>query len=96
VSAVPFVQHENKIVYEEEGVVLAEVDFPAVDEKTVDICHTFVDPSLRGKGIAGELMARAVAELRETGRKALPTCPYAEHWFDEHPECGDVLCEDAQ
>jgi predicted GNAT family acetyltransferase len=93
---VPYIHRDHKIVYEEDGVVLAEVDFPPVDEKTVEICHTFVDPSLRGRGIAGELMARAVAVLRETGRKALPTCMYAAYWFDEHPEHDDVLAEVAE
>ncbi|HHT16727.1 MAG TPA: N-acetyltransferase [Papillibacter sp.] len=91
----PFIVHKNKIVYEEEGVMLAEVDFPPIDEETVDICHTFVDSSLRGKGIAGQLMERAVASLRETGRKAYPTCSYAVYWFDEHPEHDDILSDNA-
>ena len=81
----------NKIEYEENGKMLAEVCFPALDERTVDICHTFVDEALRGRGIAGELMTRAVDALIATDRKAVATCSYAAKWFEQHPEHGDVM-----
>ena len=38
---------ENRIEAVVDGKVLAEIDFPAC-EGGVDICHTFVDDSLRG------------------------------------------------
>ena len=44
---------ENRIEAVVDGKVLAEIDFPAC-EGGVDICHTFVDDSLRGQGVAVE------------------------------------------
>ena len=74
-----------------EGRLLAEVDFPALDAKTVDINHTFVDDSLRGRGVAGRLMEAVAAELRRTGKKARLSCSYAAGWFPRHPEFADVV-----
>lgn len=87
--------HENEVVYlDDAGTKLAEVTFPPAAEAVadvVDINHTFVDPSLRGRGVAGELMSRAAASIRETGRRARPTCSYAVKWFEKHPDERDVL-----
>ena len=72
------------------GKLLAEVTFPEQEGVAV-INHTFVDGSLRGQGVAGQLL-RAVADtLRQDGRKAKPTCSYAIHWFETHPEEKDLL-----
>lgn len=84
----------NEVVYLGGGdEKLAWVTFPAIagEDGAVDIDHTFVDPSLRGQGVAGELMARAVQAIRATGRKARPTCSYAAAWFEKHPEARDLL-----
>lgn len=85
--------HENNRIYssDEQGNILAEVTFPKVSEQTVVIDHTFVDNSLRGQGIAGKLMEETVSELRKSGLKAKLTCSYAVRWFEEHPECSDIL-----
>ena len=51
----------------------------------------WVDGSLRGQGVSGQLL-RAVADtLRQDGRKARVTCSYAIHWFETHPEEQDLL-----
>lgn len=81
---------KNRIEAVVDGKVLAEIDFPAC-EGGVDICHTFVDDSLRGQGVAGQLMRRCADELRRTGRKACSTCSYAAAWFTKHPEESDLL-----
>lgn len=82
---------ENRIEGVQDGRVLAEIDFPALEDRCVNICHTFVDDSLRGQGVAGKLMRLCADELRRTGRKAVPTCGYAAGWFEKHPEEADLL-----
>ena len=84
--------HSNAILcISDEGVMLAEVTFPAEDDNVVNIDHTFVDESLRGQGVAGKMLAQLAQELEETGRKARPTCSYAVSWFEKHPERADLL-----
>lgn len=75
---------------DEAGKLLAEVTFPEREGVAV-INHTFVDGSLRGQGIAGQLLQAAADTLRREGRKARPTCSYAVHWFETHPEEQDLL-----
>ena len=87
-----FTHEENAVIlYSEEGSLLAEITFPYIDEKTVDINHTFVDTSLRGQGIAGKLMSELADELEKRDLKAVPTCSYAVSWFEKHPEYAHLV-----
>jgi predicted GNAT family acetyltransferase len=86
-----FVVMENTIVYKEDGKVLAEVAYPPIGIGVVDICKTHVDETLRGRGMADQLLERTVNELRKTCRKAVLTCSYALKWFEKHPEYHDIL-----
>ena len=44
--------------------MVAEVTFPQIRPGAVVIDHTWVDPSLRGQGAAGQLMQAVVDALR--------------------------------
>ena len=55
------------------------------------IDHTFVDGSLRGQGVAGQLVRAAADQIRDQGKKARAVCTYARAWFDRHPEQADLL-----
>jgi len=82
-------QREPGRIYAMDGEKLvAEVTFPAQDGVAV-IEHTFVDDSLRGQGVAGQLVRAAADQIRADGMKARLTCSYAKTWFENHPEeCG--------
>ncbi len=78
------------------GKVVAEVTFPTENGvSTID--HTYVDPSLRGEGIAGKLVKMAADRIMAEGNKVAATCSYAVTWFKRHPEyhpvcSGPVAC----
>lgn len=64
------------------GKMLAEIKYLTIkDGKVLDIIHTFVDDSLRGKGIAGELLHSVVNLATATNAKIIPTCSYAKSAF---------------
>lgn len=87
-----FTHSENKIYKTDDNQkIIAEVTFPAVDSETVNIDHTFVDDSLRGQGVAGQLMEAVAGDLKEQNKKAVVTCSYAVKWFEKHPEYSDLL-----
>lgn len=89
-----FIHEPNKIsLNDESNHMIAVVTFPKVPDhdNAVNIDHTYVDNSLRGQGIAGRLMEETVSQLRESSQKARLSCSYAVKWFEEHPECSDVL-----
>lgn len=84
-------QKENGRIYaEKDGKLIAEITFPEQEGVAV-IDHTFVDDSLRGQGVAGQLVRAAVEQIRSRGEKARPVCSYARTWFDRHPEEADLL-----
>ncbi len=61
------------------GKIIAEVTFPTKDGvSTID--HTFVDPSLRGQGIAGKLVKLAADKILSEGNRIAATCRYAVAW----------------
>ena len=52
--------------------------------------HTVVPPEIGGRGIAGKLVERMVADAKEEGFKIVPQCSYVEKKFDENPEWSDL------
>ena len=81
----------NSIVYKNaDGAVLARVDFSEAAPGVYDIFHTEVDASLQGQGVAGKLIARAVAEIERRGGKLVKdaSCSYAAAWLKRHAEKG--------
>lgn len=93
-AAMDFKREENRIYAEDEGgKLIAEILFPRVADNVVDICHTFVDSSLRGQGIADKLVRAVIAEVQPKGCKVRTSCPYAEAWFSSHPEYADLTEE---
>lgn len=82
---------EEKITLTEEGKFLAEIDFPQVLPNVHAITHTFVDESLRGQGIAGELMGLLLRKARRDAFLLDPICTYAQGYFEKHPEVKFLL-----
>jgi len=85
-------QYEKGRIFAEDatGKLLAEITFPVTDGVAV-IDHTFVDDSLRGQGVADQLVTAAVTQLRSQGVRVVPVCSYAQRWFSTHPGQSDVL-----
>ncbi|MDR0885258.1 MAG: N-acetyltransferase [Clostridiales Family XIII bacterium] len=90
-----FIKDSNWIYAKDaHGNVIAEVTYPVLKPGIVVINHTYVDGSLRGQGIAGELMEVCYDEIKSKGEKALLVCPYAVRWYSEHPKYNDIVIED--
>ena len=52
----------------------------------LDLQHTVVERAHRGKGIGEEFAEAVFDELRETGERVIPTCPFLSRYIAEHPE----------
>ncbi|MDD6573113.1 MAG: GNAT family N-acetyltransferase [Thermoflexaceae bacterium] len=84
-----FITESNRIYCEDEqGKVIAEITFPKVSDNVYCIDHTFVDDSLRGQGIAGQLVQRAVEKIRMENAEVTATCSYAKGWIEKHVDFG--------
>lgn len=92
-----FIYEENKIyVLDENNKEIVRGTFPFLKKNVVNVDHTFVDPVLRGQGIASILMHKIVDYARSKGYKMTVTCPYAVNWFQKHKEFNYMLDEKEQ
>ena len=73
------------------GQRIAEMTYRRTHPSLVVVDHTYVDPSLRGHGVARQLQDAMVAWARETDTKVIPLCSYVKAQFDRDPSLRDVL-----
>ncbi|MBR0072894.1 MAG: N-acetyltransferase [Bacteroidales bacterium] len=74
----------NGIYLEQEGRTLGEVTFAETSPGVFTINHTWVDGSMRGQGLASELVRRAVEHIKGKGGEVRATCSYAVSWLQRH------------
>ena len=59
----------------------------------IEFYVTFVEPSLRGRGIAAGLVEEAIAFAKEKGYKILSTCSYTSEYINRKEEYKGLLTE---
>ncbi len=72
-------------LYNDEGIMVAQILFPVIENNLYCITHTFVDPSLRGMGVAAELVEKVIEVARDNGYNITATCSYARSFFAKNP-----------
>jgi uncharacterized protein len=65
-----------------------------IEDGTMALPHTEVDPSVGGRGIGSALIAGVLAAARERGLTVLPYCSFVRHYIETHPEEIDLVAED--
>ncbi|MET3576054.1 GNAT family N-acetyltransferase [Bhargavaea ullalensis] len=73
----------------DEGKQDAEITWTMMGDVMV-MDHTFVHPSLRGGGVAKQLLDRAAEHAREHGYKMEAVCSYVVTAFKRYPDYDDV------
>ena len=92
-----FSYEKNRIyVNNSDGKMIVEATFPLYKEGIVVVNHSYVDPSLRGHGVASDLIKAVCAHVESQGLKMVATCPYAVVWFKRHKDYGYLIDELAQ
>jgi len=91
----PIQHHETgssgAFVIQRDGRRIAEMTYTRTNPSLVVVDHTFVDPSLRGQGVARQLQDAMVAWARENHTKVVPVCSYVKVQFDRDASIRDVL-----
>lgn len=73
-----------------DGRVVAVLDYAHVGDSW-DFSHTFTDPAYRGRGLAAEVVAAALAAARSEGITVIPTCSYVRTYLAERPADADLV-----
>ena len=80
-----FIFEDDRIYTEGKGgKILAEICFHDTGDGSMEIDRTFVDDSLRGQGIAGDLMKMAVDTIKRKGKRVTASCSYAVKWLEKN------------
>ena len=79
-----FIREDNRIYsIDDAGKIVAEITFPEIEKGVYNIDHTFVDDSLRGQGIAKQLVEMAIQQIESKNGKVQATCSYAKKYLNE-------------
>ncbi len=84
-------QRGGEFFIERDGRHIAEITYQYQNEATIVADHTWVDNSLRGQGVARQLLDVLVAFAREKQLKIVPTCSYVDVMFQREAEFADVV-----
>lgn len=80
---------------DEKGELMAETTFLYKNNGEIDIDHTYVNPILRGQGVAGKMMLVVAEYLKKEGLKATATCSYANIWLKKNEGLySDIISKD--
>lgn len=81
-------KYEDARIYstDENGDLMAETTFVSKENGEIDIDHTYVNPILRGQGVADKMMVVVADYLMKKGLKATASCSYANSWLKKNEE----------
>ncbi|HEX2855556.1 MAG TPA: GNAT family N-acetyltransferase [Opitutaceae bacterium] len=89
---IPSVRHnsaEHRYEIELDG-KLAVAEY-ALEGGRMIFTHTFVPPELRGRGLAEQLVRRALDDARTQNTRVVPACSYVEAFIRRHAEYQPLL-----
>lgn len=69
----------------------AEMTYRRRPDGSIVIDHTGVPRAFEGRGIALQLVKRAIEDARKGGFGIVPQCPYVAVQFRRHPDWADLL-----
>ncbi|MPY47890.1 GNAT family N-acetyltransferase [Streptomyces acidicola] len=52
--------------------------------------HTEVDDAFAGQGLASRLVQEALTDVRASGKRIVPVCPYVAKFLKKHDEFADI------
>ncbi len=61
-----------------------------VKEGEIIVDHTYVDPSLRGQGLAFKLVEKVIEKARNENKKIVPVCSYVKKVMEKNESFKDV------
>jgi len=61
------------------------------NKNVLNLNHTYVPNSLRGKGIAAKLVEAALAYVKDNNLKIIPSCSYVAEYVGRHKEHESLL-----
>jgi uncharacterized protein len=64
-----------------------------IDNGTMTLPHTEVDPSLGGRGLGTTLVGAVLDAARDRGLHVLPYCSFVRRYIQQHPDTIELVAE---
>ncbi len=77
-------------ITDKNGEKIAHITYQIESDEVIIANSTFVDPSLRGQGVAKLLLDRLANHARENNLKIRPLCSYVVKAFERYDEYSDI------
>ena len=71
--------------------VIAGFSVYGLDDGTITLYHTEIDAAFEGRGLAAQLVSRALDDIRARGLHMIPLCPFVRSYIDRHREYADLV-----
>ena len=76
--------HPHRYELHVDGVLAGFTEFIVDTHGRLVFPHTVVDPAFRGRGLAGIVVARAMADVAARGETVVPLCPVVRKYLREN------------
>ena len=83
-------RHQHRFEMKTDG-KLSIVGYQPVDDETLALVHTEVDPSLEGQGVGSHLVTGVLEYIERNNLKIVPLCPFVTVYLKRHPEWNRVV-----
>jgi predicted GNAT family acetyltransferase len=81
---------ESRFELVDGGEVVGEILYRRYPDRIV-LVHTEVSPAREGQGLASQLVAGALDDIRATGLRVVPVCPFVRAYLRRHQEYEDLV-----
>lgn len=78
------------VIEDASGKIIASISYQKDKDNIILANSTYVDPSLRGQGVARQLLDRLAEYARENDLKIRPLCSYVVDAFEKYDAYQDV------
>lgn len=65
---------------------VAIVEYKKLDDETLALTHTEVDPSLEGQGVGSHLVKGVLEYVDHNNLRIVPVCPFIVTYLKRHPD----------
>jgi uncharacterized protein len=91
---------ENKVIHEKENerfVIYLDgnevyVEY-TLEDKEINLYHTYTHPALRGKGLAALVVKAAFEFAKENNLKVIPTCSYVQAFVRKNEQFKELVID---
>ncbi len=77
--------HKHRFELDYAGKV-AIVEYQLLDDETLALTHTEVDPSQEGQGVGSHLLKSTLEYVDRNNLKIVPLCPFVSVYIKRHPD----------